>query len=556
MACRGLDDVACRNPLGMLEKPWCYVAQPPYFERCAVPLCDPPPPPPVTPVVTAASSRWVMLLAILISIAGLLLIALLVVVIVKIMHGTWSCTSATAKATPTRTSETASSDGPGRKLSDVTTVMSGRTMHPHHQPSAGPSAGPSVGRTHSQSSMSRRQSSHGGRGNSPMAADQYPAVELAEAPMATNSVADRPVTDPARYEADQGSSPIGRMPPAPASDSQHSAQSPGSHRHAYSLGGYSGPMPAVHPAEVAAHRHHMHAEQLHRAQYGHAPRAQSPDYRHMPNVASPTLQHLIARADSVRSAGAAQSGVAAPRPHSAGSNVFPHAHVAHVHARSAAVRKLLLEAETRPHAVDEALAIWNSTDPSQLRGAPMSDSRSHATSSRSDFIQSMHAASGAVNTTPSRATDVHHTDFSASVIDSGTVPDMDVRSAGGAPPGMTGAMGSTFSGPVAGGLPRPWHTAHMRRVGESDRTVSASWEYAAASPTGTHASRVAPHSHGYSGAMDGPHTMEYGPASHSGYYHSVHQSVSSKSGMARLPRAPTTDCVPFCHLPLYFHCSL
>lgn len=529
--CRGLDVAACRNPLGMFEKPWCYVEGEPFIERCAVPMC-------AAPVaggsgVTAASSL-VTLLAILISIAGLLLIALLVVVLVKIMHGTWSCSSVAAKATPTRTSETASSEGAGRKLSEVTTVMSGRSMR-----RPGSVAAPG-GSAPSQASMPRRPSSHGGGGvgGSPAATERAAAVELAEPVHDTHSAAG----DTGRHDLDSGSSPIGRRPLTQASDAELSVQSPGSHYHMHAIGpgAFSSPMAGAHPGE-SAQRATIQNEFMRRGHPQHAPRQHSPRYRQMPNVASPTLQHLIARADSSWSFGTApsqgqlQAPPAAPRPHSAGSTVFPHAHVAHVHARSAAVQKLLLEADTRPHAVEEALAIWNSGDPSQIRAAAMSDTRSHATSSRSDFIQSMHAASGAVNTTPSRATDVQHTDFSTSAIDSGPVQEIDVRSTGGAvagPGGGVPATSSTFSGPVGGGLPRPWHTAHMRRVGESDRTVSASWEYTAVSPTGTHASRVAHHSHGYASGFEGAHAHEYGPPSHSGYYQSVHQSVSSKSGSA------------------------
>eukprot|EP00892_Ulva_mutabilis_P010391 jgi/Ulvmu1/7724/UM039_0030.1 len=516
----GLEVTACRNPLGMLEQPWCYVEGESYIERCGVPVCYGSPA--ARRSVTSASSQWVTLLAILIAIAGLLLIALLIVVTVKIMHGTWSCKNAATKATPTRTSESASSVGAGRKLSDATTVTSAPSMAPHAAPIPAP-AGSVVSHT------SRRQSSHGGGGGcSPAAAEPRGPVELAERPVDNASH---------RGDADRDSSAglAARPPEKPRSEPELSAQSPtGSHQHVqpgWSPGGYGGAALGGHRPEPGQPWHQLSGEVLHRPHHRH----RSADFLHMPNVASPTLQHLIARADSVRSAGAAPTAAPAPapRPHSAGSAVFPHAHVAHVHARSAAVQKLLLEAETRPRAVEEALAIWNSTDPSQIRAAAMSDSRSHATSSRSDYVQSMHAASGAVNTTPSRATDVQHTDFSTSVLDSGTVLEVDVRGAGGAMPGpgTVPATSSAFSGPVGGGLPqpRPWHTAHLRRMGEPERTASASWEYAAASPTGTHASRAAAHSHGYSGMAEGPQPYELGPQSHSAYHQSVHQSVSSKS---------------------------
>lgn len=525
-ACRGLTGAVCRNPLGMLERPWCYVEGEPFIERCAIPACEPPP---HAATVSVASSRWVTLLAILISIAGLLLIALLIVVLVKIMHGTWTCSAVTTKATPTRTSESASTTGvDGRKLSEVTTVMSARSVAQQTSLAAPAGSAPS------QSSLSQRQSSHGGGGlvGSPVATDHRATVQLSE----TIVDAPSPLGDRSRHRElrDSGSSPIVRSPHRPAAEAEPSAQSPGSHNHmrgGMGAAGWGGPLQGAHAGDASGMRHPMHSEFMPRPHHG--PRQQSPDFRHMPNVASPTLQHLIARADSVRSSGAVQPPAPAPspRPHSAGSTVFPHAHVAHVHARSAAVRKLLLEAETRPHAVEEALAIWNNTDPSQIRAAAMSDTRSHAASSRSDFIQSMHAASGAVNTTPSRATDVHNTDFSASVIDSGTVAEAEARSVGGAVPAGAPGLGpptsSAFSGPFGGGVPRPWHTAHMRRIGEPE--YGGSWEYAA-SPTGTHASRVAPYSHGYSGAVDGPPPHEFGPPSHSGYYPSVHQSVSSKSG--------------------------
>lgn len=452
------------------------------------------------------------LLAILIAIAGLLLIALLVVVTVKIMHGTWSCTTVAAKATPTRTSESSSSGGAGRKLSDVTAVTSVPSM-PHAAPMPAPG-----GSVMSHSIMSRRQSSHGGGPDgSPLATEARGPVELVERPADGSPRRDGVVrlTAPSPTQLE--------------SELEQPARSFTGHQYAQQGLGHVGF--GVPGAEAGPPWHHMHGEALHRPH--HRPRQRSAEC--LPNVASPTLLHLIARADSVRSAGATPTASAAagvqPRPHSAGSAVFPHAHVAHVHARSAAVQKLLLEAETRPRAVEEALAIWNCKDPSQVRGVAMSDSRSHATSSRSDYVQSMHAASGAVNTTPSRATDVQHTDFSTSVLDSGTVHDMEVRGTGGAMPGpgTAPATSSTFSGPFGGGLPRPWHTAHLRRMGEPEHTASASWEYAAASPTGTHASRAA-HGHCHGALADGPQPFELGPQSHSAYHQSVHQSVSSKSG--------------------------
>lgn len=510
----------------MFEKPWCYVEGAPVIERCAVPQC--PPVQEVSQGISAASGHWVTLLAILISIAGLLLIALLIVVIVKIMHGTWSCTSAAAKATPTRTSESASTVEAGRKLSEVTTVTSAPSVPPHASAVSAPAGG---GLSHSTRSL--RPSSHGGGvGGSPHATDHRAAVEMLERSVDSSSHAREPGPGSA---GERGTSSVqaGWSPTRPASEPEVPAHASSSHQYmrpGYGRGTFGGGAPGVQGTEGGPSWHLPHADAFHRPH--HWPRQRSAEFLHMPNVASPTLQHLIARADSVRSAGATPSAASVqPRPHSAGSAVFPHAHVAHVHARSAAVQKLLLEAETRPRAVEEALAIWNSADPSQIRAAPMSDSRSHATSSRSDYVQSMHAASGAVNTTPSRATDVQHTDFSTSVLDSGTVHEVDVRGGGGAvpSPGVVAATSSAFSGPVHGALPRPWHTAHMRRLGESERTVSASWEYAAASPTGTHASRVAAHGHGYT-MPDGPQPYELGPHSHSAYHQSVHQSVSSKSG--------------------------
>lgn len=89
----GLESAACRNPLGMLERPWCFVAEEPFIERCALDECAPHMPEFPADVKAATSSVWVKVLVVICSIAGVLLIALLLVLLVRALWGGSLCPS-------------------------------------------------------------------------------------------------------------------------------------------------------------------------------------------------------------------------------------------------------------------------------------------------------------------------------------------------------------------------------------------------------------------------------------------------------------------------------
>ena len=75
MTCSGLDGAACRNPLSMLTEPWCYVAEPPFVDLCAVPSCSQAP---VAPAMPCGSANCIALVASIASIAAAALLLLAV----------------------------------------------------------------------------------------------------------------------------------------------------------------------------------------------------------------------------------------------------------------------------------------------------------------------------------------------------------------------------------------------------------------------------------------------------------------------------------------------
>lgn len=532
----GLSDDACRNPLGMLDRPWCFVVEAPYIERCELKQCAPAPPAAATATAgtTTHSGAWVKVLIVICSIAGVLLIALLLVLLMRALWGGSLCLSM-KKSTRTqgrsKRESSAAAKAAAAKPKDTTLdsfSSDEQSMSEHEEKTTEESPRASV--QHSTGSGRRPPSSNELRAPPvmPHTHARPHSYSPAYSPSSNHKSSQHPVPQAEMYR--RYSEPQAAPGSSRLNSTSHTRSSTGDGRSSASSHGLRPTTPPLHKS------HSSHAEIRSQGSPMHHKRGgPSSDQCYSDLQASDRLQQASARSprDEAASGGDDRFAlIASPTLRQIMERSSPHrmeltsngAGVMEHHTRNSSAGKSPREGDLRQRTIEEELAYMHGLHDAGQRGMVYSvDSRSYATSSLQDMVHSAAFASGAVNSgavprsnTRTGTADLNHTTEASTIVldtpsataadqhtySGSTVVDLASRdrlymhqqqATAAAALAATGTRAAAAAAAVAG--TQASYGSPYRRP-DTERTISGSWTNSNSSPTGTLASRVAMQSPG------------------------------------------------------------
>lgn len=528
----------------MLDKPWCFIADAPYIEHCALDVCPQP-----TQLETATPSNqtskmWVNVLVVICSIAGVLLIALLLVLLMRAIWGGSLCPTVMPGGRKQGRSKREGTLPESKQVSEYRPLDSVSTDdEPLSQPDEKKDAEDSPAESRIRSSGSGRKSPSGsGFASAPPGKPPTQIRGQSWSPVLAHTASPRPASNGALPPAESFrriSEPQGGPGAARPNSMGHTRSSNGDGRSNASSRGLRPTTPPLHKSssshgEIRSQGSPMHHTHRRTSSVDHGylewqllerPSDRQPgssrsrgdetgsvNEERLALIASPTLQQIMQRSKPLRkeasSVGAA--GVLEPS-----------------YKRNSGSGKSPREGDLRQRTIEEDLSHIHGIHDAVQRGNTYSvDSRSYATSSLQDAVNSAGFASGAVNsgavgpgrsntgryavtdmqhttegstivldTTSAAAADTHHTHHSGSTGAVDHTPrdrlhlHQQQHTNSVSPEAATASARAAAAAAMVAGVHTSWVPPYRRP--ETERTISGSWTNSNSSPTGTLASRVA-----------------------------------------------------------------